>query len=161
MADDFEPSDAATVQPNRLFDEGIEKDLAERDSVLRTTVKVDSAHSRQVEAARKANTATLFRDGDQEAMQPSRKADYKKANEHIELSPTSYRRNSHRDKSDHNFRSKSGTESNQPTEHSGGYPRQNGVDALMKAYSSRTKFSGSFTEDFDGSVEEFETISQV
>lgn len=36
-----------------------------------------------------------------------------------------------------------------------------GIDSLMKAYVSHPKFSGSFIEDFDGAIEEFETLARL
>lgn len=41
------------------------------------------------------------------------------------------------------------------------YSRKNGVESLMKAYSHRQKYSGSFTESFDNAIEQYETMSAV
>jgi len=42
-----------------------------------------------------------------------------------------------------------------------GYSKKNGIESLMKAYTSRSKFSGSFTEDFDGAIEQYETLAAL
>ena len=44
---------------------------------------------------------------------------------------------------------------------SDGYIRKGRIDGLMKAYTSRAKFSGSFNEDFDGALEQYETLSSL
>lgn len=41
------------------------------------------------------------------------------------------------------------------------FSKRNGVESIMKAYQHRTKFSGSFTEDFQGTIEQFETLATV
>lgn len=38
---------------------------------------------------------------------------------------------------------------------------RNGIDSLMKAYAHRTKFAGSFTDDFDGAIEQYETLAAL
>ena len=37
----------------------------------------------------------------------------------------------------------------------------NNIQSIMKSYQGRTKFKGNFDEDFEGSLEQFETFSQV
>ena len=47
------------------------------------------------------------------------------------------------------------------TSDASGYMRKGRIDAMMKAYTNRTKFSGSFNEDFDGALEQYETLSSL
>ena len=42
-----------------------------------------------------------------------------------------------------------------------GHIHKNRIDAMMKAYSNRTKFSGSFNEDFNEALEQYETLSSL
>ena len=45
-----------------------------------------------------------------------------------------------------------------PSSTSHGFSRRGQLESLMKAYQSQTKYSGSFVEDFEGAIEQFNTI---
>ena len=52
-----------------------------------------------------------------------------------------------------------------PNEHTtfdpSGHMRKGRLDAMMKAFVSRTKFSGSFNEDLEGALDQYETLSSL
>ena len=80
---------------------------------------------------------------------------YKEFKNKMNISPLSVSNTSHA------TGGQEGSSSDRSMRPDGSYSRKNGVEALMRAYTSRSKFSGSFTEDFDGAIEEFETLSIV
>ena len=145
LAGDFEPSISGTVPHELPAEEELMVQIQpENDDVLHTTKRGISAHYRQGASNQGANTLARIDIHSQMATRDSLNHNGMISQQPLQDPATPRQQNGN------SFHSRTRRTGDQTTEYSSGYLRKNEVDSLMKAYISRSKFSSSFTEDFDG-----------